>query len=182
MGSDSIDHEFIDQEFGFKSLSQEGFTAGVEISNVLLRCEAPLFNAMRDGGTPNSLASCRMTSLFALPSAGGAVVLIRSRPFFTPWISLRLPRGCTRTGTIRLISRSVPAGIRNASCEIRLEWVGTIAEQFPPPSKVQSQKSEKYRIHRRRERYGETGGAPAPPSYSASRSSGCSSVVPPSSI
>ncbi len=91
------------------SLSQDGKTVGFEITNVLLRCDAPLFNLIRDGGTLNSLASCRMTSLFALPSAGGAVVLIRSRPSLTPWISLRLPRGCTRTGTTRLYSGSVPA-------------------------------------------------------------------------
>lgn len=71
------------------------------ITKSLLRSLAPLFSETRDGGTPNALASWRLTSLFALPSAGGAVVFTRKCPFCTPWIPLELLLVCTRTGTIR---------------------------------------------------------------------------------
>lgn len=71
------------------------------ITKSLLRSLAPLFSETRDRGTPNALASWRLTSLFALPSAGGALVLTRNCPFCTPWIPLELLLVCTRTGTIR---------------------------------------------------------------------------------
>jgi hypothetical protein len=78
---------------------------GESIIKILLRPAAPFLSVTRDGGTLNAFASCRITSLLALPSVGGAVVFMRSWPSLTPRISLRLPRGLTRTAmTISRVS------------------------------------------------------------------------------
>lgn len=79
------------------SPAQSGIARGESIRKVLLRAAAPFLSTTRDGGTLNILANCRITSLLALPSVGGAVVFMRSWPSLTPIISLRLPRGLTRT-------------------------------------------------------------------------------------
>lgn len=86
------------------SFSHSGKLAGWLIMKVLFRPEAPFLSDTREGGTLNAFASCLLTAALARPSVGGAVVLTRSRPSATPIISLRLPRGCTRTGISKVES------------------------------------------------------------------------------
>jgi hypothetical protein len=92
---------------------------------VLLRAVAPLFSLILDTGTANALASCLATSLLALPSLGVAVVLILKRPSLTPQISLRLPRGWTRTA---MTSWSSVPSFRVKTGRLRAELVCRIAE------------------------------------------------------